>query len=189
MDHNVLLPFLDRAISTALFYGGWCWCLNDAAHNHTHYYGFWFVLFIIIYQIYRSNSRKADFLLVCFICLLGPLSDALYVQFGLINYHHSFHSIIWLPPVWIFLLWALVAVNLPLFSWLNQRWVLAAVLGAFGGPLSYFSAIRLGSISLLKPLPLTLMILGGVWLILFPCLLWLSNKFKQWFAARHSECP
>ncbi|CUI16806.1 hypothetical protein PNK_1189 [Candidatus Protochlamydia naegleriophila] len=170
----------DRVFSTALFYGGWCWCLNDVALGRP-LYGLGSVFAIIIYQLYRSSHPKADFSLLIVVSLLGPLSDILYSYLGLLNYHTPFHSIPWLPPLWIFLLWGLVAVNIPLFSWMHKKWFLAPMLGAIGGPFSYLSAVRLGGASLLKPLPLTFIVIGGMWAIFLPTLMWLSERFKVWF--------
>jgi hypothetical protein len=179
----VLLPYLDRIINTLLFYGGWCWCLNDVARG-TALYGLWSIVLIVIYQLYRSHTRKADCLFVLFVTMLGPLSDIIYVKLGLLSYHTPFHSILWLPPLWILMLWALVAVNIPLFDWLYQKWVLAALLGAIGGPLSYLSAVRLGGVSFTGPLPLTFIVIGGIWAILLPLLIWLSEKFKCWCTSK-----
>ncbi len=119
--------------------------------------------------------------MLIFVVLLGPLSDVFYSEMGLIKYNSHQYTLSWIPPLWIFFLWALFAVNINLFSWLKKRWVLAAVLGAIGGPMSYLSVVRLGGASLLKPLPLVVMIVGGIWAILFPGLMVLNEHFKMWF--------
>lgn len=176
------MPFLsfDRIVSTVLFYGGWCWCLNDVSQGRP-LYGLGSVLAIIIYQLYRSSSLKADLVLLGVVSVLGPLSDIFYRYLGLLDYHTPFHSLPWLPPIWIFLLWGLVAVNIPLFSWMQKKWFLAPLLGAIGGPFSYLSAVRLGGASLLKPLPLTFIVIGGMWAFFLPGLMWLDKQFKIWF--------
>ncbi|WP_068469552.1 DUF2878 domain-containing protein [Candidatus Protochlamydia phocaeensis] len=175
--------FLNRTLNTGLFYFAWVLCLQEAASGGI-LYGLLTIFLIIVYHLYRSSYRKADSLLLLFVVLIGPLSDSIYKQTGLIHYHAPFHSIAWLPPLWIFLLWGLFAVNINLFSWLKKKWVLATVLGAVGGPASYLSAERLGTASLLKPMPFSLLIIGGVWAVFFPSLVWLNERFKDWFKGK-----
>lgn len=174
---GVRFPFLNRLFNTSLFYGGWVLCLKDVSSL----YGAGAVSLIIAYQLYCSSYRKADLALCGLMTFLGPLSDSFYAHLGLLHYHSPLHSISWLPPLWIFLLWGLVAVNMSLFSWLKKKWFLAALLGAVGGPASYLSAIRLGGASTLVPLPLSLTVIGVCWAILFPSLMWLSEWLKKWF--------
>jgi hypothetical protein len=55
----------------------------------------------------------------------------------------------WLCPLWITALWMNFA-TLPRTSlaWLGERYALAALLGALGGPLSYYAGARLGAVTL-----------------------------------------
>lgn len=174
-------PFLNRTFSTAVFYIGWIVCLQEVSKEHS-YYGLLLVVCFLIYFLYYSACRKADSLLLVLILLMGPLSDIIYAHFGLLKYHsmHQLHSFI--PPLWVFVLWGLFGANVHLFSWLKHRWWLAVFLGAIGGPASYFSVLKLGGASLLKPLPFTMVAIAGVWAIFFPFLIWLNEflntKFK-----------
>ena len=177
---RVRSPFLNRVFSTLIFYIGWVLCLQEASHHS--YYGLALVSGFVVYYLYNSANRKADYLLLSLVLLIGPLSDSLYSQLGLLQYH-SIHSLpSWLPPLWVFILWGLFGVNIQLFSWLHRRWWLAILLGALGGPVSYLSIVKLGAISLLKPLPFTFMTLGGVWAIFFPILIWLNQYLKKNFS-------
>jgi hypothetical protein len=106
----------------------------------------------------------------------------LYSQLGLLHYHNSFDLSPWIPPLWVFILWGLFAVNIHLFSWLNHRWWLASLLGAIGGPMSYLSVVRFGGASLLKPFPLTFIAIGGIWAIFLPGFIWLHDFLKQKFS-------
>lgn len=173
--------YLNRAFSTLIFYVGWVVCLREAASGEL-FYGLLIVLAMIVYYLYCSSCRRADYLLLTLVTSLGPLSDVLYVQLGLLQYHSSFHmSSSWLPPMWVFVLWGLFGVNIHLFSWLSHRWWLAILLGALGGPASYLSVLRLGGASLLKPLPLALMTIGGIWAIFLPSFIWLNYFLRKRF--------
>lgn len=172
--------FLNRVSSTAIFYIGWIICLREVSIKHS-YYGVLLVLSFIAYYLYNSSSRKADYLLLGLVVAFGPLSDVTYAQLGLLKYH-SVHSLpSWIPPLWVFILWGLFGANIHLFSWLNRRWWLAALLGAIGGPASYLSIVKLGGASLLKPLPLTFMTIGGIWTIFLPSFIWLNDYLKRRF--------
>ncbi len=173
-------PFLNRAFSTFLFYFGWILCLQEAAAGDS-YYGLLLVLGTVAYYLYCSSCRKADYLLLGLVVSLGPLSDIFYSKLGLLEYHSQLNTLGELPPLWVFLLWGLFGVNIHLFSWLNRRWWLAMILGALGGPMSYFSVLRLGGASLLKPLPLAFITIGGIWAIFLPSFIWLNQFLKKRF--------
>jgi hypothetical protein len=175
-------PLLNRVFSTIIFYVGWILCLQEASKGHS-YYGLILVSAFILYFLYHSSCRKADFLLLSFVLLIGPLSDILYVQLGLLEYHVMPLISSWMPPLWVFVLWGLFGANIQLFSWLNRHWWLAILLGALGGPISYLSVVRLGGASLLMPLPLVMIVIGGIWAIFFPAFIWLNDYLKKRFGA------
>jgi hypothetical protein len=168
---------LNRVFNTSLFYGGWFLCLKEAAEENS-FYGLFVILLIILYHLYRSAYRKADSLILFLVTLIGPLSDTLYSQLGILKYNHP-QTISSLPPIWIFFLWGLFAANLNLFSWLKKRWILATLFGAFGGPVSYLSAIRMGGAQLMKPLPIACLVIGGIWAFFLPTLIWLNQHIKN----------
>lgn len=172
--------FLNRLFSTFLFYLGWVVCLQEASKDD-FFYGSLLILGITIYYLYFSSCRRADYLLLTLVVAIGPLSDILYAQLGLLHYHSPPVLFSWFPPLWVFLLWGLFAVNLHLFSWLNNRWWLAILLGGLGGPASYLSVVRLGAVSLLKPFPVTFMAIGGIWAVFFPGFIWLNAFLKKRF--------
>ncbi len=85
------------------------------------------------------------------------------------------------PTILVFVLWGLFGVNIQLFNWLAHRHLLAMLLGATGGPLSYLSVIKLGGASMLKPFPFVFTVIGGVWAIFLPIFLSLNEYLKKIF--------
>lgn len=175
-------PYINRVFSTIIFYVGWIVSLKEVDLEHS-YFGFFLVLSFIAYFLYRSNCRKADYLLLALVLFIGPLSDIFYSQLGLLKYHSVKSLSSWLPPLWVYVLWGLFGTNIHLFSWLSHRWWLAILLGAIGGPASYLSVIRLGGASMLKPLPMTLLAIGGIWAIFLPMMIWCDKYLKKRFKA------
>lgn len=169
---------VNRVFSTIFFYFAWTLCLYEASISHT-YYSLLLIIGFISYYFYFSSNRKADLLLVMIVLTLGPLSDILYVQLGVLNYHSQLQDSFFFPPWWVFSLWALFAVNIHLFAWLVNRWFLAVLFGAIGGPLSYLSAIRIGSASILMPLPIVLLLIAFLWALFFPALIWINSDLKK----------
>ncbi len=168
--------YLDRIISTGLFYLGWILSLREAAEGNP-FYGLMVVIFIMAYHLYKSSHRKADGFLIFLVILLGPISDIVYAKVGLLKYNSQ--DIQWLPPLWLFFLWGLFAANVHLFTWMKKHWLLAVAFGAIGAPVSYMSAIRLGGADLLMPFPYLFIIVGGVWAFFLPAVIWLSHKLRE----------
>ncbi|MCU0579067.1 MAG: DUF2878 domain-containing protein [Desulfobacterota bacterium] len=82
-------------------------------------------------------------------------------------------------PPWMLALWVNFGtlVNGGL-SWLQGRYLLGAVLGAWGGPLAYYSGQRLGALTFHPPLVFHLAVLGAAWAVAVPLLFFLAEKFQ-----------
>ncbi|WP_367401609.1 DUF2878 family protein [Geoalkalibacter halelectricus] len=80
-------------------------------------------------------------------------------------------------PLWVFIIWAQFATlfHYALF-WLRGRYLLGAFCGLLGGPLAYWSGVRLGAADFGAHLLLSLLTLALVWALVTPLLIWLSEK-------------
>lgn len=171
---------LNRLFSTFFFYFAWVLCLNEAAKGKPTL-GIILITLFVIYYLYTSAYRLADAILLSVVVLIGPISDVVYTKLGVLSYKSQYHLLPYLPPLWVFALWALFGVNIYLFSWLGRHFYLAMALGAIGGPLSYLSVVKLGGASLLTSLPIMLITIGVVWSIFFPCSIMLSAYLRKRF--------
>jgi len=83
-------------------------------------------------------------------------------------------------PYWILALWALFAAQFnTTFGWLKQpaqRMLLASVLGAIAGPMSFRAGAALGAVRFAQPLLATIVLAIG-WAILMPVLILLSRRW------------
>jgi hypothetical protein len=85
-----------------------------------------------------------------------------------------------MTAVWLVALWVNFALVLNVaLSWLQGRWLLAAVLGFLGGPAAYYSGQRLGAVGLAPPLWRSLLTLGGGWAVAIPVLLWVARALRR----------
>jgi hypothetical protein len=76
-----------------------------------------------------------------------------------------------LIPLWLMLLWALLATTLRhCLAWSARPWWLASALGAVGGALSYYGGGRLAGVQFPYGEAATLIVIGLLWAGLFPLL-------------------
>jgi hypothetical protein len=129
-----------------LFQAAWFACVLGAAQDHAGW-GILAVAVAVLVTWRLSDRRDLEIALTVQAVLMGLAWDTLMLRAGWVNYASPGPGLLaaW-APAWILALWALFATLLrgPL-SWLQGRPLLAAVLGAVGGPLSYLGAVRLGA--------------------------------------------
>ena len=82
------------------------------------------------------------------------------------------------------ILWANLALTLNgCLRWLQGRYVLAAILGAAGGPLTYFGGMKLGAATSTLPLVTTLGVIAIIYAFITPLLLLIAKQITQFTLA------
>ena len=133
-------------------------------------------LIAVLINLALSQHRLADLRLVAYAALVGATLEATIINLGLAHYA-SPGPIATLPPLWILSIWMAFATSLNVsLAWLKTRLKLAALLGAVGGPLSYYGGARLGGMSFSEPLYMSLGVLALLWAVAFPLLLRLAGR-------------
>jgi hypothetical protein len=159
----------------AAFQGAWFACVLGAAA------GLWLLgprvmlaVAVIHLLVTPRPLREGAFLLIA--ATLGTGLDAVLMALGCL----SFDGGIWLaglPPLWMTALWlgfaTLFATTL---DWLRERYLLAAVLGAVGGPLAYVGGARLGALELHPDTLLVAVAVAAEYAVATPLLLFLSRR-------------
>jgi hypothetical protein len=80
-------------------------------------------------------------------------------------------------PYWILAMWALFSTTLNLsMGWLKNSLVLASVMGAIFGPLSYVAGQRLGAIVLVDFVS-SMVMLAIIWALVMPILVFAASRF------------
>jgi len=162
--------FINLAASEA----GWFACVSGAA-NGLPWLGPLVVLGLILMHLRLSKRPGPEIRLILSAVLIGLIADSLLVVTGLVSYPVG----TWLEgfaPYWILAMWALFATTLNVsFKWLRGRNVLAAVLGAIGGPLAYLAGKELGAITF-NDQTLALAALAVIWAAAMPLLMKLAVR-------------
>jgi preprotein translocase subunit Sec61beta len=82
-------------------------------------------------------------------------------------------------PAWMIALWVNFAATLhSSLAWLEDRFVLATMLGAVAGPLSYWGGERLGAIALYPNPVVWIAGVGLLWAVATPFLVWYAAEGK-----------
>jgi hypothetical protein len=166
-----------------LFQLGWFACVIGAAQGYP-WAGTSVAAVIVAWHLRSASRPAAEFHLLLQVLLIGALWDSLLVALGWISYPTG-TLLSGTAPHWIVALWALFATSLNVsMRWLRGRLVLAAVLGAVCGPLSYWAALRLGAVEFVQPAR-ALIALSLGWSLIMPALMLLAQRHDGFVA--HSE--
>jgi hypothetical protein len=161
-------------INIVAFQIGW-WCSAVGAGRGWTVLGPAVVVAVVIVHLVRSSDplREAKFLAA--VAVVGTVVDSFFAASGLLAYQGGY-GMDWIAPAWITGMWLNFGTTIHAsMGWLSGRPVLAAALGAIGGPLTYLAGARLGAAELLHP-QWSLIALGIAWAVVLPFLYWISKK-------------
>ncbi|AZF61775.1 MULTISPECIES: DUF2878 domain-containing protein [Pseudomonas] len=159
---------LKSLANAVLFQCGWFACVLGGDSGWLLVVG----AVLAIHLLWISSwSREGRVILA--VTLLGTVVDTALRTFGV--FHFSFPGP--LIPFWLVLLWALLATTLRhCLAWSAQPWWRASVLGAVGGPLSYYAGSQLAGVSFGYGTAPTLIGLALLWALVFPVLHWIARQ-------------
>ncbi|MFH6565319.1 DUF2878 domain-containing protein [Pseudomonas kulmbachensis] len=153
---------LKNLINAGLFQLGWFACVLGGN-------SLWLLLAggaLLAHLLWISRSL-AQVRLIAVVCVLGSTVDSLLLNAGVFAFKQPGVLI----PFWLVLLWALLAITLNhCLAWTAKPLWRAILLGAIGGPLSYYAGQRLGAVQFPMGLWPTLLGLSLLWAGLFPLL-------------------
>ena len=172
MQLKVILNFV-------LFQLAWFACVVGAAEGYPSI-GVLVTVLAVIWHLYKAHDYCAELQLICAALLIGVTFDQIALSTHLIDYvHHGWgeNSInAMLVPTWILALWVGFATSLNVsLRWMHDRYLIAVIFGAVGGPLAYMAASRLGAVTLNSTASYIMLSVG--WAMITPLLLRISAKF------------
>ena len=160
-----------------LFQVGWLSCVMGGASSSYHWFGVAVVTAIVAVHLARSYTISNEILLIMIATLLGTSWDSALMGAGLLAFNNGvvFDAII---PFWMVAMWALFATTLNVsMQWMKNRYLLAAVFGAIGGPVAYYAGHRLGAVEF-SQVSTALLVVGAGWAVMMPLLMHLSIRFN-----------
>jgi len=163
-------------VNIITFYLAWFACIVGAAHQHS-LLGPLTVLAVLGLHFYflPGYPPAQELRLFLTVSVLGFVLDSLQAFVGVFSFAHTTPGT-WMSPLWMIALWVAFATTLHTsLRWLSGRYGLAAVLGAIGGPLSYYSGAQLGALTLNPDLTLSFAVMAIVWGFAMPVLVWLAR--------------
>ena len=132
---------------------------------------------MVVLLIHLAQSRRPLLeigLVIACGGVIGIFFDSFLVAAGWVSYPSGqFHEM--LAPYWIVTLWMMFGTTLNLsLGWLKGRNILAMILGALAGPLTYLAGQKLGGMQFVDPVP-AMIALGVGWAIAMPVLMRLAE--------------
>jgi hypothetical protein len=157
-----------------IFQIGWLACVLGGA-NHLPWAGTGVAALAVAWHLSQAAAPRRELTLVLAVGLLGALWDSLLVAAGLLQYP-SGTLVPGTAPHWIVAMWLLFATTLNVsLRWLRQRYTLAAIFGALGGPLAYYAGEQLGGVQI-PQLGAAMAALAVGWAVIMPLLTVLAQR-------------
>lgn len=127
---------------------------------------------LVIHLLWISSwGEEGRFILS--VLLVGTAVDSLLRWAGVFAFFDDSPLI----PLWLMLLWALLASTLRhCLAWTARPWWRASLLGAIGGPLSYYGGGELAGVHFPYGVGPSLVGLGLLWAVLFPLLMTMAKR-------------
>jgi len=162
-------------INLIFFQGIWLLTVFGAANN-IYWYGLLGLAAFVIFHHFTAGTARADFLLVAIAVATGLLIETAFVRTGLLVYTLNIPSPQF-APAWILILWADFALTMNgCLRWLQGRYLLAAALGAIGGPISYFAGVKLGAATTNTSMLIVLPVIASVYALITPLFLMAARR-------------
>lgn len=140
---------------------------------------------VLAVHLLWTSSWSAEGKLLLSVFLAGSALDSFLLNLGLFDFGQSRTLI----PLWLALLWLLLATTLNhCLAWSAQPWWCGSLLGAIGGPLAYYAGAQVADVGLPLGAWPTLLILALVWALVMPVLHGFARLYRsQYEQARRAR--
>jgi hypothetical protein len=139
-------------------------------------------LALVAVHFVLSDRKAADLRLAVLLLLIGIAVDGSLLRLGFFSF-----TVTGLPlPFWLLVIWLGLAIT-PNHSlaWMKNRPLLSVIFGFLGGPAAYWAGARLGAATFHLELLPSLLLLGLIWSVLWPVIMYLSVRTGEPVKQRH----
>ena len=169
-----------KVINFIAFQAAWFAAVLGAAHGMP-WLGVVAVPAALALHLMLSPDWRPELLLAIAAAGTGFVFDSILIALGM------FSPVAYIFPapfssLWMVMLWVNLGTTLNVsMAWLRGRHVLAALFGAVGGPMAYYSGAKLGAMTAIPPVN-ALLAIGVAWAFAFPLLLKINEVVQKQFA-------
>ncbi len=177
---------LRSVINVIGFQAGWFAAVLGAAHRMP-WLGVIVMPIVLVLHVALSPKKKAEVKLILAAGAIGFWVDTLLVYAGV------FTPVLYLfpapfSPPWMVMLWMGFATSLNVsLNKLHGRYLLSALVGAFGGPSAYYGGAKLGATTAL-PGTSDLLVLAAAWAAAVPALFWIAARINKKHDSKLYRC-
>lgn len=163
-------------VNALLFQLGWWTCI--LAGNGPW---LWIVAAVLAIHLLWTSSWHAEGKLLISVLLAGCALDSFLLNLGVFQLSSESKII----PLWWALLWPLLGSTLNhSLAWSAKPWWLASLVGAIGGPLSYYAGVQLAGVQMPHGQWPTLLLLALIWAGVLPLLHAFSALYRSQYEQR-----
>lgn len=164
-----------KLVNYAILQGAWFGCVLGAAAG-----ALWVAWLsgaaALALHFALLRDRRPDWIVIGAALAVGAVTDTIVRGVGAFDAP----SDPWrapLPVSWLLLLWAVFGTSIRhCMGWLRGRLVVAAALGAVGGPLSLMGGARFGAVTLSSDARLVWVAVGLQWAVALPLLVFVGDR-------------
>lgn len=163
-----------KIINFILFDFAWFACVFSGVHN-TPLIAVAVVLVVLTYNfMMRKEHFLSDLKLILTVSAIGFCLDSFNLLIDVFNLHGS-PRFVYLCPLWLFMLWmAFSTILRNSLSWLEGRYWLGCLLGAFSGSTSYLAGARMGAVNV-NSWGFATVVIAIEWALVMPLFIWLAH--------------
>ncbi len=137
------------------------------------------IFFILLVVVLREGITQEDVAALVAGLIIGFIVDGYLHRSGWVHYESWLAIPDWSPPYWILMLWIGFSLTLKVgMRWLFRSYLVGALFLLIGAPLSYYSASKLGAVSLQEPLA-AMLVIAVSWWCYFSLIYILNKSWRQ----------
>lgn len=164
-------------VNITLYQAGWFALVLGAARGWP-WAGVIVASVLLTIHLVLARERVPELLVVAAVGFVGTVVDSAQAFAGVFVFESGYWSY-QVVPFWLTVMWMQFATLFHFaLRWLSGRYLLAAVLGAAGGPAAYWTGERLGGVIFPMGTRHSVLILAAVWFVILPLCIILADRFK-----------
>lgn len=164
-----------RLLNFLLYQIGWFACVLGAAYARSTW-GIAVAISLVGIHLFLTTDRTNQAKLLLIAVSVGFVVDSALLEIGVYQFPNA-ALVDGLPPLWMSALWIQFATTFRYcMHWLSGRYAICGILGLAGAPVAFLGGESLGAVAFCAPRFTNLLILGSLWAIAIPLLIYVSDR-------------